>query len=189
MDDIQRVLSWFTSGRLLRPDASLPTTVHLARVLAQLNGASLGLTGPEREILTAIGDSDHLVFVLADGLGLNLVQSEPDASFLKQNLVLELRSVFPSSTAPSLTSLATGLWPAQHGVPAWFVFLPNKAKHVTALPFVERFSGRPLNEATVAPELFARPALTADYKRDTLALLPRQIADSVYTRYVTGGRP
>jgi hypothetical protein len=163
--------------------------VHLARVLANLNGGSFALRGPERRIAHAIGESEHLVFVLADGLGMNLVEGEPEDSFLKQHVALEMRSVFPSSTAPALTSLATGLWPAQHGVPAWFVYLPNKSKHVTALPFVERFSARPLNEAAVASELFSQAVLTGQYRRDVLALLPHQIANSVYSRYVTGGRP
>jgi len=189
MNDIERVLSWFDSGVLLRPDAKVPTTVHLARALAKLAGADLSLDGPACQIAAAIGEAEHVVFVMADGLGMNLLESRPHGSTLRRQLAMEMRSVFPSSTAPALTSLATGMWPAQHALTGWHVYLPEQQKQITALPFVERFSGRTATGVGVsAKTLFQSPVLASKLKRDSKTYMPRRIADSVYSRYVQGGR-
>jgi Type I phosphodiesterase / nucleotide pyrophosphatase len=190
MDDVSRLQDWFTTGRLLRPDANRPGSVHLSRALASLCGAPLKLEPPEREVVTAIGDSRHYVFMLADGLGMNLIEPLPRDAFLRQHLAMQLVSTFPSSTAPALTSMATGLWPAQHGLPGWLVYLRERDIHTVTLPFVERFSSRPLTELGVtAKELFAAPPLWASLRRDAALFIHRRIADSVYTRYVSGGHP
>ena len=190
MSDVPRLLDWYAAGRLLRPDPAKAGTVHLARALAALCGASLTLNPPERQIAAAIGDAEHYVFVLADGLGLNLVDVLPPSSFLRKHGALELASTFPSSTAPALTSIATGLWPAQHGVPAWLVYLRERGLHTVTLPFTERFSGRPLGEFRLeAGDLFTCPPLWAALPGDTMLLLHQRIAGSAYTRYASGGRP
>lgn len=188
MSDVGRLLDWFASGLLLKPDAATPGTVHLARAIAALCGTPLQLDEPGQLVAAAIGESPHYVFVLADGLGMNLVESLPADSFLRQHLAMELASTFPSSTAPALTSIGTGLWPAQHGVPGWLVYLRQRDLHTVTLPFIQRFSGRPLTELGLAPrDLFVSPPLWASLTRDAAAFIHRRIADSVYTRYVSGG--
>lgn len=189
MSDVERVLSWFKAGLILRPDANLPSTVHLARALAHIAGAGVALGAPESEIAKAIGDTEHVVFVLADGLGMNLVESRPVGSILRRHLAMELSAVFPSSTAPALTSLATGTWPSEHGLTGWHVYLPDEQRQITALPFIERFSERSARDAGVsAAVLFPRASMAAGFKRDSQAYFPRRIADSVYSRYTLGGR-
>src|SRR5581483_11233610 len=149
MSDVKRLQAWFDEGRLLRPDAKAPSTVHLARALASMAGATVDIDGPARRVLEAIGEADHIVFVLADGLGMDLVETRDAVSVLRRGLAMELRSVFPSSTAPALTSLATGLWPGEHAVTTWQVYLPDLQRHVTSLPYVERFSEKPADEVGV----------------------------------------
>jgi predicted AlkP superfamily pyrophosphatase or phosphodiesterase len=190
MSDVARLLGWFGSGLLLRPDPQAPGTVHLARALAALCGAPLQLAPPAQTIAAAIGESDHYVFVLADGLGLNLVDALPEDAFLRRHVAMPIVSVFPSSTAPSLTAFATGLWPAQHGVPGWHVYLSDRNIDTVTLPFVERFTNRPLDELGLRGEdLFATPVLWKHLKRDAAYFINRRIGDSVYTRYVSGGHP
>ncbi len=190
MNDVDRLLEWFGNGTLLRPNAETPGTVHLARALAALSGAPLQLDAPSRRLATAIGESDHHVFVLADGLGMNLIHGLPEDSFLRRHLATPISSVFPSSTAPSLTAIATGMWPAEHGVTGWFVYLRDRDLHTIALPFVERFSGTPLDQiGTRSDELFTQPPLWATLQRDTALFMNRRIADSTFTRYVSGGHP
>jgi hypothetical protein len=145
------------------------------------------LDAPTQQIAERIGPSEHIVFVLADGLGMNLVEARPLQSFLRRHLAMELRSVFPSSTAPALTSLATGTWPAEHGLPAWFLYLTDQRLQVISLPFVERFTKQAVH-AKLAPALYSVPALMPGFKRDTELFQHDSIADSVYTRYIGGGR-
>jgi hypothetical protein len=70
-DDRERLLRWFDAGELVRPDATVPNTVALVRTLAWLNGVrDAPLDEPSQRIAEAIGEAEHYVFVLADGLGL-----------------------------------------------------------------------------------------------------------------------
>jgi hypothetical protein len=191
MSDTDRVRGWFASGALLPPAPALPNSVDLGCAIASLCGVDDSIETPgAKEIAAALGETEHLVVVLIDGLGLNLIESLPPDAFLRRHLALELRAVFPATTAAALTSLATGRWPAQHAVPAWWLYLPEHGLTATVLPFVERFSERPLGELGVrAGETFREPALMASFARDAVSLLPEGIAGSVYTVYVAGGTP
>jgi hypothetical protein len=190
VSDRPRLEGWFRAGKLLRPDYETPSTVHLARALAALCGVDLDLETPTRRLAGLIGEARHYVFFLADGLGMNLVESLPRSSFLHRHTALELRSLFPSSTAPALTSLATGAWPATHAVVTWFQYLPRWDVQATVLPFVERFSGEDLRRLGLGGEqVFTTPALAPRFRRDVSALMPAPIAESVYTRYMRGGTP
>jgi hypothetical protein len=188
MADLERGLQWFDAGTLLRPDPLRPNTVSLAHALASIEGARVALDEPATALGEAIGETDHVILVLADGLGMNLVEALPEASFLRRNLAFEMQSVFPSSTAPALTSLATGLWPAQHGLLGWFVYLSGLDVHTISLPFRQRFSGRPLTELGIrGSDVFAWPSLLGNYARQARLLMPRKLVRSVYTGAIAGG--
>jgi len=191
MSDVGRLQSWFADGDLVPPSADEPATVHLGRAMASRAGApGISLDAATSRVAGAIGHADHYVFVMVDGLGMNLVETLPGDSFLRAHVAMELRSVHPSGTPAGLTSFATGLWPSEHAVIAWFEYLERPGLVATTLPFVERFSRRPLGEFGVAAEeLYTRPSLIARYACDTASFMPMFISDSAYSRYVTGGCP
>src|SRR6266571_5190298 len=106
MSDIEKLLEKFERGELLRPDPGVLNVVDLARALAWIGGVRNRQLDPGMaRIVDLIGEPEHLVFILADGLGLNLLSELPQDSFLSRHRVAELRSVFPSTTASVLTSL------------------------------------------------------------------------------------
>lgn len=191
MSDVPRLLEAFAHGSLVRPDAAIPNTVDLARALASL----CGVQGPEcgtsaQGIADVIGEHAHIVFVLIDGLGMNLVEREAPDEFFRAHTVMELRSVFPSSTAPALTSIATGLWPAEHAVPGWWTYLPTYGLTATILPFVERFSKKDATMYGVTPDVaFPGAALGPRMARAQLRVMPKRIDGSVYSRYSSGDAP
>ena len=196
MSDAPRLLQFFANGTLVRPSAAVPNTVVLARALASLSsGSDAALAsappagaGPARDIADAIGPTDHLIFVMADGLGMNLIDALPQDAFLRQHTRMEMQSVYPSSTAPALTSIATGLWPAQHAVTGWFVYLPEYGVTATVLPFIERYAERPLDELGVDPSrVFPVPSDLGHFGGDSLCVIPTYIHASVYSRYFAGG--
>ncbi len=187
--DLSRLLELFDSGALTRPQAGQPNTVDLARALAVIAGAPRfeAEAGAER-MASVIGEPDHLVFVLADGLGMNLVRRLPADAFLRRHLALEIDAVFPSSTAPALTSLATGLWPSAHAVPTWFTYLSRQGITAVVLPYADRKTGLDLSGQRVdARYVFPLPAQAQYFRRDFLSFQPVRIARTVYTRYVTSG--
>lgn len=191
MSDVEKLLARFESGALLRPTSDVPNIVDLARALAWLVGtADVELTPVAVELANLIGPCDHLIFILADGLGLNLVEMLPGSSFLVRHLAAELRAVFPSTTAVALTSIATGVWPNRHGVTGQWTHLPEIRNAGALLPFTTRAGGQSLRTLGVTPECaFPLPSLLCGVGRDTLALLPASIAESVYSAYFCGRQP
>ena len=190
MSDRERVLGWLKAGTLLRPDPLRPNTISLSHALASLGGVDVVLDPPAHQVRDAIGPFDHVILVLADGLGMNLIDKLDSGSFLRRHLVFEMSSVFPSSTAPSLTSLASGLWPAQHGLLGWFVYLPERDLQTITLPFRERFTGNPLSNLGLSgADLFGWRALLSDYEREVRLLMPRNIVESEYTLSAGGDVP
>ncbi len=191
MSDLHELLAAFDCGELLRPSYLEPNIVDLARALATLADAqgvppSHGLGFIEG----IIGPTDHLVFVLADGLGSEQVAELPEDAFLRRHVRADLQTVFPSSTAPAVTSFVTGEWPTQHGVTGWWTHIPNINAAGAALPFVARTGRRSLTSLGVKPEdVFLKPPLLQSITRDSMCVLPYQLAESVYTTYLSGGWP
>ena len=191
MSDLDELLAAFDSGLLLRPSHLVPNVVDLARALASLAGVpSVPPSHNSESIQHLIGRADHIVFVLADGMGTEQVGALPEDAFLRLHLRAELQTVFPSSTAPAITSFATGEWPARHGVTGWWTHVPQIGAAAAVLPFVARSDSLPLASLGVTPDdVYLLPPLLRGVERDTLSVLPRQIADSAYSVYLSGGWP
>lgn len=188
MDGLEKLTNWFETGQGIRPSAEEPNFVDLVRSLFYLAGVEKVRPdlGAEK-ISRMIGEADHHLFILIDGLGLDQMKILPDSGFLNTHLVRNLQSLFLSTTATTLTTLATGKWPCSHGVPGWWMYLAEPDLSVVTLPFVERMSKKPLELFGLAAEdLFPEPSLWPKVKKKVNPILPAQIAESTYTRYSFG---
>jgi hypothetical protein len=188
MTDLQRINNWFDSGRLVRPSSDVINFIDLVRALAHLTGAEGMETGPGvKELCRKIGQAENYIFVLVDGLGVDLIQKLPEKSFLRTHMVGQLQSVFLSTTATALSALATGQWPCAHGVPGWWTYLEESDISVITLPFKERTTERPLEEFGISMEvLFPMRSMWPRLRYDTLSVLPSEIVGSTYSRYALG---
>lgn len=191
MEASSRFDEWISTRGLIRPRVGDTTFVDLAQALATMNGLGDGKERPQaRSILETIGETDHLVFVLVDALGVHFVDELPESSFLRGNMDRGIRSVYPSSTAPALTSLATAAWPGAHAVTSWWTRLPEFNLTATILPFVDRYTGEDLAKLNVTMEkAFPQTSLSARFKRNVRSFLPSKITESTYSRYVRGDFP
>ena len=191
MSDLERLLEKFERGVLLRPDPELPNIVDLARALGWLAGAACVEPTPGMvKLASLVGPNDHLIFVLADGLGLNLLDASPEPTFLSTHVVLELRSIFPSTTAAALTTFATGAWPNQHGVTGQWTHLSEIGGAAALLPFAARSGGRSLGQLGVTvDQAFPLTPLLSKMSRDVLALFPARLVNSVTSIYFSGSQP
>jgi hypothetical protein len=188
--DVERVERWFRDGDLLHPfegDAP-PSTVDLARAIASIGGVPLSDQDTRAaELAERIGRDRPLLFVLVDGLGCIFDELAKPGGLLAGAEGIQLRSVFPSTTAAALTTLATGAWPSQHGVPAWYTHLHRHDLTATILPFVERDSERKLQEFGIRPsEAFAYPSRMASIEGRLRTYHPRAISNSEFTSYQRG---
>ena len=191
--DLDRVEDWFSSGALLHPfrGEAPPSTVDLARAIAHVGGVPLDRDEVRaHELAERLGGDRPLLFVLVDGLGCIFDgRTRPDG-FLATAEHLQLRAVFPSTTAAALTTVATGAWPSQHGIPAWNTHLHDQNLTATILPYVERSSERSLREFGIRPsQAFAYPSRLASIRTALRTYHPENIADSEFTSYGRGHWP
>lgn len=186
-----RLLECFNAGLLVRPSADVLNFTDLTRALLRLGGAQEIPEGNGvDELERLIGPADHYVFVLVDGLGVAILESLPVDSFLRSHMRATLQAVFPATTAAALTTLATAAWPASHGLPGWWIYLPERALSITPLPFVERFSEEPLGRRGVeASEVFTVPSAWSRLTHSPLTVICASLTESVYTTYTSGRTP
>ncbi len=190
MSGLDSLLEALDSGSLVAPEHDRPNLVDLGRAVASLAGVgALDLSSVASDIREAIGETDHLVLVMADGVGMNMIESMPKHSFLTRHLHEEMLTVFPSTTSVALTSLTTGEWPAVHAVTGWWTHLPDLGAASTILAYTSRADDKDLLARGIDPaRAFPVPSMWASIPRDVLAVVPERIAGSVYSRYFGGGR-
>ena len=183
-----RVAAAIDRGTLRRPSPAQASFVDLVRAIQGGAGAP-GPAGPHSDAIARhLFDREHLVLVLVDGMGMaNL--ADPAFAALRGGVRMQMDAVFPATTASAMTTVATGLWPAQHGIPGWWAYLEEHDLPVTVLPFCERRSGRPLRRRGVIPAaLWPFPPPFAEAVRALEFHHPGEIEGSTFTRYLSGGR-
>jgi hypothetical protein len=182
-----RILDGFARGTLRRPSWETPNLIDLSRALGERCGAPTDRSSPAaRKLAQQIGEAKNYLLVLMDGLGIDMVRAMPDG-FIPSHLQGELRTVFPATTAAALTSLSTGVWPAEHGVPTWYVYLEEIDATVRPLPYDERSTGKPLGDLGLDPsQLFPVQSLLWQCASRPVGLMPTHIAKSVYSSYLMG---
>lgn len=191
MPGIEELLEAFDKRVSVRPSHREPNIVDLSRAVARAAGSdaavpTLNSTDMERQI----GNADHVVSVLLDGVGMFMVETMPPDSFLRQHLVDELSTAYPSTTSVALTSLATGAWPAEHGVTGWWTHISEIDRTAIILRYVTRSDDRDLAELGAdVEEVFPAPSIIGAIGRDSLMVIPSNIADSTYSTYFGGGHP
>ena len=185
-----RVEAAIESGALRRPSAERPSFVDLVRALQRGAGAAVPASPHSDAIARHLFDREHLLLVLVDAMGMTAL-ADPAFADLRNGVRMQLDAVFPATTACAMTTLATGLWPAQHGIPGWWAYLEERDLEVAVLRFRERRSGRSLNRLRVnADDLWPHPPpfAQAAAQQGIVYHYPPDIAGSVFVRYLSGRR-
>ena len=127
----------------------------------------------------------HVLFWLIDGFALDYLSHTPA---MRADLFQQIETVFPSTTASAITSVFTGVSPAQHGLLGWRTYLPQPGRTLTVLP--AREADRNGNSAGLStPELYSRirPQLLVErLPRRATVISPAAIAHSPYNRLMSG---
>lgn len=90
---------------------------------------------------------DNIVFIVADGLGAELLKHHlPATSLLRENTVSSLTSVFPPTTSAAISSLLSGVSPLEHGIIGWTLYFKEYFKLIDFLPLHDTSTGEPLSE-------------------------------------------
>ena len=167
-------------GRLRLPSPAAPSFVDLVNAIHRGVGVAVGPKAHSEDLAGHLFERDHLVIVLVDGMGMAALD-DPAYADLRSRVRLELDSVYPATTACAITTVATGLWPGEHGVPGWYGYLQERDLSVTVLPFTERHSGRGLSRLGVElAEIWPEPSRFAEATGDMEIQMPARYVRSTF---------
>lgn len=157
---------------------------HLAAWIGGRFGTAPGGKPAPAWLAQPLAECRSVVLLLLDGVGVRQIADHAPQGALARARLATLRSVFPSSTAPAITALASGLPPHRHGNPGWFVWHPGIGRVVRSLP--GDFRGDPPGIFD-ADGLWRWPALSAAMDPPATVVQPAFIADSDFSRYAYRG--
>lgn len=160
--------------------------VNLSVSLAAGFGATPGRYPPLTSLPPAsVAAAGHVVLLIVDGLGYDYVRAAGGP--LADHLTAPLTSVFPSSTAPAITSLMTATAPQQHAVTGWWMLLRELGAVALLLPFRLRCGAGLDGTGWTPADLIGARSVFDRVDGAGYALLPDDLADSGYSRATSGG--
>lgn len=128
----------------------------------------------------SVAQADHVALLVIDGLGYHQLQRQGSA--LEPYLQGSITSVFPTSTAPAISTFMTGVAPQQHGVTGWFMYLKELGTVATILPFRPRWGDVCFTSADVSPStLLGWPPVATQVDAECFHLLPEKLVNSPYS--------
>lgn len=159
--------------------------VSLAASLAGRFGAGGAVTPVADPVLAhALAGSRGAVLVLMDGVGENVLRTHAPHGALSHHRLRTLSSVFPSSTAPALSTLSAAAPPAAHGNPGWLMWSEAANAVIRTLPMDLRAGHGTRVEAG---DTWHWKAWTTRSREPVFALLPAAIADTGFSRHAYAG--
>jgi hypothetical protein len=136
----------------------------------------------------AEGEQALVVLIVIDGLGDDFLRRHGRGSALLAQRTARLTSVFPSTTASAVTTLMTGMSPAEHGLTGWFIHDRRFGGVIAPLPLLRRGNG-PLEAFALASRLFPYASAFQGARRPVVVVSPADIAGSRYSlRHARGAR-
>ncbi len=77
-------------------------------------------------------DYKHVAIILLDGLGSNLLKLHKEVTpFFNDKKIVDITSVYPSTTAAATTAVLTGMTPYESGFLGWFQYFKNEDLYYT----------------------------------------------------------
>ncbi len=190
MSDRADLLDAFARGALVRPSADQMGFVDVVRAVAHASGVDCELTEDSRELANQLRAPDHLIFLLADGMGIDLVDRLPRNSWIRRHTRRAILAPFPSTTTSAVTSFSTGEHTARHAVSGWWVHVDALEGPATVFAHDRARDGMSLtNLGLDVHDLCRLPPILGRMTRDAELLVPMGIAESPFTTHMSAGRP
>jgi len=185
-----RLKEFLEKNNLLIPnysnfDKKQITIVDLMKLIYSYCGGDMKLTKGSYELKKYVKNKKHIILILSDGTGSNLIDSLSDTSILKENKIKNLITVFPSTTACVLNTIATAEYPDVHGIIGWYSYLREKKINYCPLTFKNRITDFNLKEEGVfSKDVFRIDSVMNKLKRKTVAFFPIKNVNSEFSKYM-----
>lgn len=127
-----------------------------------------------------------VLLILVDGLGYYKIGDLNDNSILKNNLKMPLQTVNPTSTACVLTSIASGMYPVEHGILGWWQYSKKHVVNYYPLLFCDKAGENLKNRNIMSKDIFRFDNIFDKYNCDVNLYMNRNIINSDYSKTFTG---
>ena len=175
-------------GSTLLPDYAGGGLVNLMQSIATACGSNDRRYPPLAALgAGTLGGARNILLLLVDGLGLRTLTRHPASPQLQRHLVGSLTSVFPSTTASAITTVMSGLAPAQHGLTGWHMHLEEVDQTLAILPLTPRQEAPRVPPEQLPPRLFSHASLFETLTRECWVVAPRTIAASPFNAWHSRG--
>ena len=127
-------------GPFLRPDYGRECFDQIPGIIAPLLGVPQHKNSLAYAVTRQSSPAQNVVVLLIDGFGYNSwLKYCEDFPFMRamteRGCVMPITSLFPSTTAASLTCVNSGLTPQQHGLVEWRLYMDELGYPIFTLPF------------------------------------------------------
>jgi arylsulfatase A-like enzyme len=162
------------------PDYSR-SLVNLMSRIAMNYGVRHAYPAVQLPVLDNLADARNVILLVIDGMGYHYVTEH--AGLFQKHQHAHLTSVFPSTTASSISTFLTGQAPQQHGLTGWFVYFKEIDEVTAVLPFHVRGSNELLSERGIdIRELYQHIPFFDLLQVDSYVVSPDWIIDSPFNR-------
>lgn len=160
--------------------------VDLAKTIYNRFGKKYELTENIKQLNELIPNNKHVLLILSDGTGSNLIDKLDDNSILKQNKKRDIITIFPSTTGCVLTSLVTASYPIEHGIWGWFNYNRKFNRDYLPVLFRDRKSKNDLTAFNIkSKDIFKIKSNLKELNTKVNVLFPNYIIDSIYSKFVS----
>lgn len=175
----------FDNNNMIYPDYKKCSIIDVVRTIYKYCGYQYKLDNTNREIDQYIKNKKHILLILSDGMGSNLIDSLSNEMLLKKNKVADLLTVCPTTTGCVLSSVATAEYPSTHGMIGWYNHNRDRNIDYYTLLFKDRHSGKNLRELSInEKDIYVCESVMNKLKRKTIALFPEKIVNSDFSKFI-----
>ena len=138
-EKLDRIRRRLNNGDVI-PAYGEKSLAELVPTILSLFGVDMGRPLlPEKLLAPFRNDFRKIVLLFVDGLGYDqFIHSQfmpLFKSFCTKGIVEPITTVFPSTTPAAITTAHTGLVPAEHGLPEWYVYFSELDRVIETLAF------------------------------------------------------
>ncbi len=167
------------------PNYDKGSIIDVVRTIYKYCGYSYKEESINSKVKQYIKNKKHILFILSDGMGSNLIDSLPNEMLLKKYKVMDLLTVCPTTTGCVLPSIATAEYPAIHGLIGWYNYNRDRDIDYCTLLFRDRKGKRDLGKLEIKPnDIYRYDSIMNKLKRKTIALFPEKIVNSNFSKFV-----
>ena len=181
MNNIDNLKEIMLKENLVYPDATLQNIIDVVRTIYTYCSANEEFIIND-SIKNKIPNKKNIILILVDGMGSNLIDRLPASSLLRKHRVLDINTIFPTTTGCVLPSIAMAKYPATHGIYGSYSYNPDLNLNFKTLQYLDRES---LESLDINPDkVFKYPSVMNNLKRKNHTIFPENIVNSKYSSYV-----